>query len=131
MNALARALGRFALVASLALVAACDSENRLKRVDFSYETSPPNQVTANSVSIIIRAGQAVAVRAHPVMSEDPLEDDDRFEMRSSDESTLGVDEGDEPFLFVLYGVAAGSASVQPFVNGRGGPVINATVIDVP
>jgi hypothetical protein len=131
MNTLARALGRLGLAASLALAAACGSENRLERVDFSYETSPPDEATVNDVSVVIRVGQAVAVRAHPVMSEDPLEDKDRFELRSSDEAILGVDEGGERFLFVLYGVEAGDASVQPFVNGRRGPVINATVLPVP
>ena len=131
MNALARGLRRLGLAASLALAAACGSENRLERVDFSYETSPPDQADVTASFVTLRVGQAVAVRAHPVMSDDPLEDDDRLELRSRDRAILGLDEGDERFLFVLYGVAPGETSVQAFVNGRPGPVITASVVDVP
>jgi hypothetical protein len=131
MNAILRTLARLGLGAALALAAGCGGENRLERVDFSYETTPPDQITVSASSIIVPTGQAIAVRAHPVMSEDELEDGDRFELRSQDQTVLGVDRGDEPYLFVIYGVTPGDTRVQAFVNGRPGPTINATVVLVP
>ncbi|HEU4538267.1 MAG TPA: hypothetical protein VFS00_29305, partial [Polyangiaceae bacterium] len=97
----------------------------------SYDSSPPDQATVSASSVSIRVGQAIAVHAYPIMSEDPLEEEDRFELRSLDESVLGLDQREGPYLFVLYGVAPGETQVQPYVNGRPGPVIAARVLDAP
>jgi hypothetical protein len=131
MKAVCCAFARLAFVASLALAAGCSEENRLERVDFSYDSAPPAQATVSSSAVSIRVGQAIAVHAYAVMSEDPLESEDRFELRSRDESILGLDEREGPSLFVLYGVTPGETEVQAFVNGRPGPVIVARVLDAP
>jgi hypothetical protein len=131
MKAVSWAFARFAFVASLALAAGCSEDNRLERVDFSYDSAPPDQATVSSSTISIRVGQAIAVQAYAIMSEDPLESEDRFELRSRNESILGLDERESPYRFVLYGVTPGDTEVQAFVNGRPGPVIVAHVLDAP
>lgn len=112
------------VAAALAGLSGCSSDYR---IDFTYNSSPPDGAIISFDSIRIHEGIAVGVEAQP-MDDDELMDRETFvRLVSDDPSVLGVqstlskadvDASDDlaNWSFVIFGVKTGSTRVTVYID---------------
>jgi hypothetical protein len=110
-------------------LAGCGPE--VDHIDFHYQTGPSLGATVDEEGIVIPEGIAVSVLAQPVDDDGDVIDDEEIQisLATSDANVLGVKPAavDERNVFVIYGVAPGSASVEARVDGEFVSTIPAAV----
>ena len=109
-----------AALASLAALTGCSGFDRL---DFTFESAPPDNATVSYTDIRIHSGIAVGVIARPMDGNDEMDSDTLVQLESKNPAVLGVnpavrEDPDDPPKFVLFGVSAGSTSVLVRIDGE-------------
>lgn len=102
------------------------------RLDFSFESAPPDNATVTYGDIHIHDGIAVGVIARPMDGNDEMDEDTVVELESKNPGILGVSRAverdeDDPPKFVLFGVSPGTTSVTVRIDGNVEGEIPATV----
>jgi hypothetical protein len=114
-----KALGLVAAM-SLAALTGCSG---FDRIDFTFESAPPDNATVTYTDIRIHAGIAVGVLARPMDGNDEMDEDTDVVLESRNPSVLGVsravqEDEDDPPKFVLFGVSPGSTVVTVRIDGN-------------
>lgn len=108
-----------------AFVAGCSGFDRL---DFVYESAPPDDAIVSFEGIEIHAGIAVGVEARPVDGDEIMDEDTQVELDSRNPGVLGiapaqpdedVDNDDKyNWKFVVFGVGPGTTQVVVTIDGE-------------
>ena len=118
-----------AALASLAVLTGCSGFDRL---DFTFESAPPDNATVSYADIRIHSGIAVGVIARPMEGNDEMDSDTLVQLESKNPAILGVnpavrEDPDDPPKFVLFGASAGSTTVVVRIDGETQAEIPANV----
>lgn len=110
--------------AAALLLLSCDTYDGF---EMTAETSPPAAVTVDASSVIVPQGIAVAVSIRAPGAEDPETGEVYINLSSSDPSVINAWPTVERNVFVVYGVAPGTALLTVDVEGQDNETVPAKV----
>jgi hypothetical protein len=128
-----------AVLAAAALAAGLLGCSGFDRLEFYYESAPPDGAVVSFESISIHEGIAVGVEARPIDGDEVMDEETVVELDSRNPGILGVarsepDDGDDDddaevgdWKFVIYGVSPGTTQVVVTIDDEIEAEIDATV----